>query len=65
VRAAVPAIQDLLDRTLYVFVCDTIVRIMLTTRQKALKERGIDQMLEDAKADNKDNDAEYMKPSGR
>ncbi len=64
-RAAVPAIQDLLDRTLYVFVCDTIVRIMLTTRQKALKERGIDQMLEDAKADNKDNDAEYMKPSGR
>lgn len=63
-RAAVPAVQDLLDRTSCVFVCGTIVRTVLTTRQKALKERGIDQMLEDAKADNKENDAEYMKPVG-
>ncbi len=64
-RAAVPAIQDLLDRTLHVFVCTTKARTTLTARQKALKERGIDQMLEDAKADNKENDAEYMKPSAR
>ena len=31
--------------------------------QKALKERGIDQMVEDARADNKENDSEYMKPT--
>lgn len=31
--------------------------------QKALKERGIEQMLEEARADNKENDAEYLKPS--
>lgn len=36
---------------------------LLTTLQKALKERGIDTMLEEARADNRDNDAEYMKPS--
>ncbi|RMY36939.1 hypothetical protein D0866_03586 [Hortaea werneckii] len=33
--------------------------------QKALKDRGIDQMLEDARVDNKENDIEYMKPNGR
>ena len=33
--------------------------------QKALKERGIDQMLDEARADNKENDAEYLKPSIR
>lgn len=33
--------------------------------QKALKERGIDTMLEEARADNRDNDVEYMKPSGK
>lgn len=33
--------------------------------QKALRERGIDQMLEEAKADNRENDAEFMKPSGK
>ena len=33
--------------------------------QKALKERGIDQMLDEARADNKENDAEYLKPSTR
>lgn len=31
--------------------------------QKALKERGIDQMLEEARADNRENDLENMKPS--
>lgn len=31
--------------------------------QKALKERGIDTMLEEARADNRENDAEYLKPS--
>ena len=29
-------------------------------RQKALKERNIDSMLEDAKNDNKDTDAEHL-----
>lgn len=33
--------------------------------QKALKERGIDQMLEEARADNKENDAKYLKPNIR
>lgn len=37
----------------------------LTPAQKALKDRGIDQMLEEARADNKENDIEYMKPNGR
>ncbi|KAF2485784.1 mitochondrial distribution/morphology family 35/apoptosis [Neohortaea acidophila] len=31
---------------------------------KALKERGIDQMVDEARMDNKDNDAQYMKPAG-
>ena len=31
--------------------------------QKALKDRGIDKMVEDARADNKENDAEFMKSS--
>lgn len=32
-------------------------------KQKALKDRGIDKMLEEARADNKENDTEYLKPS--
>ena len=40
-------------------------RHKLTRKQKALKERGIDQMLDDARADNKENDLEYLKPSKR
>jgi hypothetical protein len=35
------------------------------SEQKALKDRGIDQMLEDARADNKENDVEYLRPKGR
>lgn len=38
---------------------------MLISAQKALKDRGIDQMLDEARADNKENDAEYLKPSVR
>lgn len=38
---------------------------LLTGSQKALKERGIDRMLEEARVDNKDNDSEYLKPSIR
>lgn len=30
--------------------------------QKALSERGIDKMLKEVREDNKDNDAEHMKP---
>ena len=36
---------------------------VLTLPQKALKDRGIDQMLDDARMDNKENDLEYLKPS--
>ncbi|RMY02540.1 hypothetical protein D0868_07917 [Hortaea werneckii] len=36
-----------------------------TLKHKALTDRGIDQMLEDARVDNKENDIEYMKPNGR
>ncbi|KAF1824609.1 uncharacterized protein K489DRAFT_379042 [Dissoconium aciculare CBS 342.82] len=31
--------------------------------EKVLKERGIDTMLEEARADNRENDAEYLRPS--
>lgn len=33
--------------------------------QRTLQDRGIDKMVEEARADNKDNDGEFMKPSGR
>lgn len=41
------------------------IEAWLIDAQKALKERGIDQMLEEARADNKENDTEYLKPSIR
>ncbi|RMY09607.1 hypothetical protein D0867_08667 [Hortaea werneckii] len=62
-------IQDLLERTS--FFPQTHMAIAFGQRktdsctQKALKDRGIDQMLEDARVDNKENDIEYMKPNGR
>ncbi|KAK5699979.1 Mitochondrial distribution and morphology protein 35 [Elasticomyces elasticus] len=43
--------------------CEPLFRQYKTCLTKALKDRGIDQMLEEARADNKENDAEYMKPS--
>jgi hypothetical protein len=33
-----------------------------TFLQRALKERGIDKMLDEARADNRENDLENMKP---
>ncbi|TKA22375.1 hypothetical protein B0A50_08257 [Salinomyces thailandicus] len=45
--------------------CEPLFKQYKTCLSKALKERGIDQMLEDARADNKENDAEYMKLSAR
>jgi len=37
---------------------------LLTQRvQKALKDKGIEDMIAEARADNKDNDIEFMKPS--
>ncbi len=33
--------------------------------QRTLQDRGIDKMVEEARADNKENDGEFMKPSGR
>lgn len=35
---------------------------VLSLPQKALSERGIDKMLNEVRQDNKENDAEHMKP---
>ncbi|KXT11372.1 hypothetical protein AC579_724 [Pseudocercospora musae] len=45
--------------------CEPLFKQYKECLGKALKERGIDQMLEEARADNRENDAEYMKPSPR
>ncbi|RMY65270.1 hypothetical protein D0864_12141, partial [Hortaea werneckii] len=45
--------------------CEPLFQQYKTCLSKALKDRGIDQMLEEARADNKENDIEYMKPNGR
>ncbi|EME78157.1 uncharacterized protein MYCFIDRAFT_145654 [Pseudocercospora fijiensis CIRAD86] len=45
--------------------CEPLFKQYKECLGKALKERGIDQMLEEARADNKENDAEHMKPSPR
>ena len=41
----------------------TAVQRRLMIQQKALEERGIDKMIDEAKADNKENDMQYLKPS--
>ncbi|CAK1365483.1 hypotheticalsprotein [Cercospora beticola] len=43
--------------------CEPLFKQYKECLGKALKERGIDTMLEEARADNKENDLEYMKPS--
>ncbi len=43
--------------------CEPLFKQYKACLSKALKDRGIDQMLEEARADNRENDAEYMKPS--
>ncbi|EMF08994.1 UPF0203-domain-containing protein [Sphaerulina musiva SO2202] len=43
--------------------CEPLFRQYKECLGKALKERGIDTMLEEARADNKENDLEYMKPT--
>ncbi|KAH9826372.1 HRDC domain [Teratosphaeria destructans] len=45
--------------------CEPLFKQYKTCLSKALKERGIDKMLEEARDDNKENDAEYLRPSGR
>ncbi|RMZ08445.1 hypothetical protein D0862_03957 [Hortaea werneckii] len=45
--------------------CEPLFQQYKTCLSKALKDRGIDQMLGEARADNKENDIEYMKPNGR
>jgi len=61
-RTSFQAIQDLPERT----APQTNSRKISADRtQKALKERGIDKMLEEAREDNRENDAEYMKPGAR
>ena len=36
---------------------------ILIAKQKVLKERGIDKMLDEARADGKEDDAEFSRPS--
>nr|POE93257.1 exosome complex exonuclease rrp6 [Quercus suber] len=43
--------------------CEPLFKQYKSCLGKALKERGIDTMVEEARADNKDNDIEYLKPS--
>ncbi|KAM0805737.1 distribution and morphology protein 35 [Usnea florida] len=41
--------------------CQSLLRDYKTCLDKALKERNIDSMLEDARNDNKDTDAEHLR----
>lgn len=59
-RTFVHAVQDMSQCALHQL---HLSECLLTALEKALKERGIDTMLEEARADNRENDAEYMKPS--
>ncbi|KAF2237488.1 hypothetical protein EV356DRAFT_17332 [Viridothelium virens] len=43
--------------------CEPLFRQYKQCLEKALKERGIDDMLAAAREDNRENDAENMKPS--
>lgn len=62
-RAALQTVQSLSEREFALSVHS--LGDQLNGSQKALKERGIDKMLEEARADNKENDAAYLKPSIR
>ncbi|KAF2717377.1 UPF0203-domain-containing protein [Polychaeton citri CBS 116435] len=44
--------------------CDPLFKEYRVCLGKALKDRGIDKMIEEARADHKEQDIEYMKPSG-
>lgn len=39
-----------------------MARVSTNSPQKALSERGIDKMLKEVRDDNKENDAEHMRP---
>ncbi|WPH04269.1 Hypothetical protein R9X50_00715800 [Acrodontium crateriforme] len=43
--------------------CEPLFKEYKACLGKALKERGIDTMLDEARADMKENDVEHMKPS--
>ncbi|KAM0717005.1 hypothetical protein Q7P37_006857 [Cladosporium fusiforme] len=43
--------------------CEPLFKQYKTCLTKALKDKGIQSMIDDARADNKENDIEYMKPS--
>ncbi|KAF2714130.1 hypothetical protein K504DRAFT_399924 [Pleomassaria siparia CBS 279.74] len=42
--------------------CDPLFKQYEKCISKALKERGIDSMLKEAREDNRENDAEHMRP---
>jgi len=45
--------------------CEELFKQYKTCLGKALKDKGIEQMVEEARADNKDNDMEYLRPNVR
>jgi TRIAP1/MDM35 family protein len=63
VRAAFQAIQDLPDgMTSRTGQGKPWTSTNNSPKKAALKEKGIEDMIAEARADNKDNDIEYMKP---
>jgi len=45
--------------------CQPLFEKYRTCLSRALKDRGIDQMLAEARADQKENDAEFLQPKAR
>ncbi|KAF2769121.1 hypothetical protein EJ03DRAFT_327709 [Teratosphaeria nubilosa] len=45
--------------------CEPLFKQYKSCLSRALKERGINKMLEEARDDNQENDAEYLRPGGR
>ncbi|KAM0694040.1 hypothetical protein Q7P36_006166 [Cladosporium allicinum] len=43
--------------------CEPLFKEYKTCLTKALKDKGIEDMIAEARADNKDNDVEFMKPN--
>ncbi|KAL1301726.1 hypothetical protein AAFC00_005931 [Neodothiora populina] len=43
--------------------CEPLFKQYKTCLTKALKDRGIDKMLDEARADNREDDIEHLKPS--
>lgn len=44
------------------YASSNLVSALCSSNQKVLKDRGIDSMVKEAREDNRENDAEHMKP---